>query len=196
MVIALLGILASIVLIAINPNRQLATGRNVVRLSAINTINNAVSEYTIKNRGAYPPGITNSYQDICPVGVTSGCVDLSVLVPTYLAEIPLDANGGNYQIAINPSNGQISLRAPNSELGVITAINALTPVITFAKQAGGTGFDVGSDIATLSDGSSIMTGYFEGTAVFGQGDLNQTSLVSTGGSEIFIAKYDADGRLQ
>ena len=196
LVIALLGILASIVLIAINPNRQLATGRNVVRLSAINTINNAVSEYTIKNRGAYPAGITTgAYQDICPVGVTSGCVDLSVLVPTYLAEIPLDANGGNYQIAINPSNGQISLRAPNSELGVTIALNSFTQIITFAKRAGGTSNDAGTSIISLFDGGSLVAGYFNGTAIFGEGETNQTTLVSAGLLDIYIAKYNATGDL-
>jgi prepilin-type N-terminal cleavage/methylation domain-containing protein len=199
LVIALLGILASIVLTAINPARQLAEARNAQRLDDITEINQALEDYFVTNR-AYPTGITGAYQDICPPSGGSGCIDLSVLVPDYLAIIPISPNAATgttgYTVAINPSNGQISLSAPDSELGVTTAINDLTPLITFAKQAGGTGFDVGSDIATLSDGSSIMTGDFQGTAVFGQSESNQTSLVSTGGSEIFIAKYNSDGELE
>ncbi|AII42251.1 hypothetical protein KR100_02380 [Synechococcus sp. KORDI-100] len=58
----------------------------------------------------------------------------------------------------------------------------------WVTQAGGTQSDEPAAITTLSDGSSIITGSFSGTATFGS-----TSLTSTGNREIFIAKLDADG---
>ena len=41
-----------------------------------------------------------------------------------------------------------------------------------------------------------MTGYYHASATFGQGEANQTILTSTGGQDIFVAKYDSNGLLQ
>jgi hypothetical protein len=56
--------------------------------------------------------------------------------------------------------------------------------------------DAGMGIAALGDGSVMVTGYFEGTATFGQGDINETSLVSAGNYDLFVAKYSSDGDLE
>ncbi|WP_413429504.1 VCBS domain-containing protein [Synechococcus sp. Cu2B8-bc1011] len=58
----------------------------------------------------------------------------------------------------------------------------------WATQAGGTGFDYGYSITALADGSSLITGYFQGSASFGD-----TTLTSAGGEDVFIAKLNADG---
>jgi len=58
----------------------------------------------------------------------------------------------------------------------------------WAKQAGGTGSDYGHGVSALADGSSIVTGYFQGTATFGS-----TTLTSIGGDDVFVAKLDANG---
>jgi prepilin-type N-terminal cleavage/methylation domain-containing protein len=201
LVIAAIGVLVAIVLIAINPNRQLGQARNSVRQSESNSIAKAIEQYAIENGGAYPGGITGTYQDICPVGVSINCVNLSTLVPNYIAGIPLDPSGGNYQVAINPSNGKVSLRAPNTEIGASIAVNPFAPTITFAKSAGGIGvigeagsFEL-SKTTSIPDGSSIVTGYFYGEVTFAPG----ITLTSQGYDEdawtqdMYIAKYNADG---
>ena len=58
----------------------------------------------------------------------------------------------------------------------------------WAKRAGGTGVDEGDGITSLSDGSSIVTGEFEGQISFGN-----TILTSAGDSEAYIAKLNSDG---
>jgi hypothetical protein len=60
----------------------------------------------------------------------------------------------------------------------------------WATQAGGTGGDVGigRGISALPDGSSIVTGYFNGTATFGN-----TILTSGADADVFTAKMNADG---
>ena len=200
LVIALIGILAAVVLIAINPRRQIVQAQNAQRVSDMRALNFAVSQYAIDNQGVLPPGLTNSYQSICPEGGGSNCVDWRLLlVPDYIASIPVDpATGLDYQVALNPNNNQLSI-IPNysGEVGlpVVLGINPFTPSVTFAKRAGGTGNDGGTSMVSLPDGSSLVTGYFNGSVIFGQGESNETPLTSAGLLDIYIAKYNANGSL-
>ncbi len=57
-----------------------------------------------------------------------------------------------------------------------------------AQHIGNTGADYGDGITSLSDGSFIVTGDFQGSATFGG-----TTLTSAGASDVFIATLNADG---
>jgi len=132
LVIAAIGILAAIVLVAINPTRQIAQVRNAQRRSDINAIYKALEQYLIDNQ-TYPIGITESKQDICDTGTEqvggstdcTGKADLRVLVPIYLAAIPKDPSGGIYRAYINSDNNRIAVEARFRELGQKIAINAI-----------------------------------------------------------------------
>lgn len=63
--------------------------------------------------------------------------------------------------------------------------------VVWAQKAGGSGDDRATALAVSATGDVYVTGWFTGTATFG---LQQ--LVSTGGRDIFIAKYNSDGVLQ
>jgi uncharacterized delta-60 repeat protein len=67
--------------------------------------------------------------------------------------------------------------------------------LIWAKSAGGSGVDIGEGITTLSDDSTVVTGYFSGSATFGKSDTNETVLTSAGKSDIFLARYNPDGTL-
>lgn len=60
--------------------------------------------------------------------------------------------------------------------------------VQWAKKAGGNPFDRGYGIATDAAGNSYTTGYFRGTVAFGS-----TTLISSGGDDIYVAKLDAAG---
>lgn len=63
LVIAAIGVLAAIVIVAINPNRQLSQVRDTERQSDVNALSKAMEQYLI-DQGEYPAGITNEYQRI------------------------------------------------------------------------------------------------------------------------------------
>ncbi len=73
--------------------------------------------------------------------------------------------------------------------GVGTSVAAAqVPTYAWATQAGGTGYDYANGVSALANGSSIITGYFDGTATFGT-----TTLTSAGSADTFTAKVNANG---
>ena len=125
LVVAAIAILAGIVIVAINPGKQLGDTRNAQRQSNVNTILNAVYQYSIDNKGNLPASITTTATEICKTGGTcTGLADLSVLTlnEKYLTAIPSDpngtcnANGVCYEIS-KSANGRITVTAPDAEQG-------------------------------------------------------------------------------
>jgi hypothetical protein len=65
--------------------------------------------------------------------------------------------------------------------------------LLWARQAGGTGGESGRGIVVDSVGNSYVTGGFAGSATFGQGEANETTLASAADSlDIFVGKYKND----
>jgi len=85
-VIGIIAILATIVLIAINPARQFKQARDTQRVSNVNAILNGVGQYIADNKGEIPTEITTSVQNISDVGANI-CANL---VPTYIPSLPFD----------------------------------------------------------------------------------------------------------
>jgi prepilin-type N-terminal cleavage/methylation domain-containing protein len=115
LVVAAIAILAGIVIVAINPNKQLGDTRNAQRKSDVNTILNAISQYSVDNNGALPSGITGTSTEICSAAPCGSLVDLSVLVPKYVVGIPVEPqgttpNGAGYMVA-KTASGRISVSA-------------------------------------------------------------------------------------
>lgn len=144
LVIAVIGILSAIILISINPNRQLAQARDSVRQSDITSLQKAIEQYGIDNAGLYVNlSITTIPQYICDTGNISepgapicppGTVDLRSLVPNYLAVIPKDSQASNntgYKVAIHPNN-RISISSALSENKVIS-VNPILAKNTIEK---------------------------------------------------------------
>ena len=120
LVIAAIGILIAIVVVAINPNRQFALVRDSTRQQNINSIYKALDQYVI-DKGTYPEELTSgNYDSLCSAQNTTGCVNLnSKLIPDYLPNIPADPKGENYLIGIHPINQQISVWAVDAELRLV-----------------------------------------------------------------------------
>src|SRR5438105_10037034 len=88
LVIGIIAILASIVIVAINPTKQLASARNAQRHADTNTIINAVYQYAI-DKNNIPSTITAAPTWICRTGQVSGappCINLNTLSGTYIVK--------------------------------------------------------------------------------------------------------------
>src|SRR3989338_2468606 len=127
LVIGIIAILASIVIVAINPTKQLADARNAQRRSDVNTILNAVYQYAIDNNtgalpGCLPSATAGTTYNICLANdctdVTDSC-NLATLTGTYIVSIPVDPSGatGNdtmYDI-VKDANDRLTVSAPEAE---------------------------------------------------------------------------------
>jgi prepilin-type N-terminal cleavage/methylation domain-containing protein len=133
LVIAAIGILAAIVLVAINPNRQLEAARQAKRRSDINTITKAIQQYSIDNNGQYPAGIETGAKPICNTdNIPVGCVNLSsILAPTYIAALP-EADSNRYYVRRNISGTSIEVSHPKDNLWDIGGTPSLD--LNFAKN--------------------------------------------------------------
>jgi prepilin-type N-terminal cleavage/methylation domain-containing protein len=137
LVIALLGILAGIVIVALNPAIQIAKANNAQRSSDANTILNAVWQYSLGNQGSLPPSVLASADcsgtaaaEICKTGGDcTGLTDLSVLTinEQYVVSMPFDptessTNGAGYHV-VKSVNGRVTVCAPSAELGQTVEIS-------------------------------------------------------------------------
>lgn len=122
LVVAAIAILAGIVILAINPNKQLGETRNAQRRVDVNTILNAVYQYSIDNNGSLPGTITTSATAICQAAPCTGLIDLSVLTTSekYLVSIPKDplitaTTGTAGYTIVKSANGRVTVAAPDAE---------------------------------------------------------------------------------
>ena len=85
--------------------------------------------------------------------------------------------------------GQVLVSAGGEDV-LLVHYNAQGQVL-WARQAGGSGRDGGTALATDAAGNLYVAGYFQHVATFGP-----TTLTSAGGDDAFLAKYDPAGVLQ
>ena len=118
-VIGIIGILAAIILVAVDPAKRLKQSRNARRFAETNALLNAILNYTVDNRGRLPAAIasatagvptvigtatTTSVTDTaCPnhltgAGTATFITDLgsdTEFVDDYISSIPVDPRGTN-----------------------------------------------------------------------------------------------------
>lgn len=99
-VIGLIALLAGVVIIAINPARQFAQGRNSQRVSNVNAILNAIGQNIADNKGiftcdtaTYPGAIIDGTIRVIKLNTAATVGESNLrpcIVPTYISEIPVD----------------------------------------------------------------------------------------------------------
>ncbi len=141
LVVAAIAILAGIVIVAINPNKQLGDTRNTQRSSDVNALLNAVYQYSIDNDGNLPAGLDSVYSSAQVIGTVASGADTTctatttltaalnlgtALAPTYLVTIPFDpmtGSGSNTEYYIDKDvNGRITVGACDPEQSKVIGI--------------------------------------------------------------------------
>ncbi len=134
-VIAIISILYSIVVTVIDPVQKITKAYDSQRLTDINTLNKAVEQYYIDNLNYNALKISTEEKEICDTRYIDGAdktincgkyINLSVLVPRFVAGIPTDPvnlliqpknnpeklSGNGYTIKINENN-RVTIRSIN-----------------------------------------------------------------------------------
>ncbi len=137
LVIGIIAILASIVIVAINPTKQLADARDAQRRSDVNTVLNAVYQYAIDNNGNLPSCISATSKGVCTggsncaaydggvSGPAAGC-DLDALTGAYVVNLPSDPSGtpsGSTEYSgydIIQAGGRVTVSSPFAENDTIS----------------------------------------------------------------------------
>ena len=119
-VIGIIAILATIVLIAINPARQFAQARDTQRVSNVNAILNAIGQRIADCKGIFE-GACGTPSVTCPTLPTTptaiGATLDTCLMPTYVTAIPTEPKAGaaGYRVSA-PTGGRITVDAPAAEI--------------------------------------------------------------------------------
>ena len=128
-VIGIIAILATIVIIAINPARQFAQARNTQRVSNVNAILNAIDQNIADNKGVftcdaapYPLADTTT-----TIAVSSTNANIyNCIVPTYMPSMVCDPKFGSncddnnkyntdYQL-VAATSGRVTISAQDAEI--------------------------------------------------------------------------------
>ncbi|MBZ1356581.1 MAG: type II secretion system GspH family protein [Candidatus Nealsonbacteria bacterium] len=105
-VIGIITILASAVIVAINPGRHFQQARNATRWSHMNSIVSAVYTFSVDRRGVFPACITAT-----PANVAT-CTEL---VPDFISLMPRDPQEGHsYMISFQGTRILITSTAPEA----------------------------------------------------------------------------------
>jgi len=105
-VMAIIGILATVLVVSVNPGRQLAKARDTEREADLVGIVSAILQYSSEHSGDLPdtdgdPDTTNFPTNLTCIGTDPGCFNLAgagevgyTIIPEYLAEFPTDPKMG------------------------------------------------------------------------------------------------------
>jgi general secretion pathway protein G len=121
LVVALIGILASTLVISVNPARQFAKARDTKRESDLYGILSAITQYAAEHSGNLPDTDGDPDTDSFPttqvcIGSGGGCFNLAAagddgdtMVPVYMPQMPMDPKTGtpadtDYLIYVDANN--------------------------------------------------------------------------------------------
>ena len=127
-VIGIIAILASVVIVALNPARQFAQARDTQRQANVTTILNAIGQNMADNRGNWCPGSPALPSSTTKMAFANYNI-ASCLVPTYIPSMPFDpsatgagyASTSDYDSGYNVfqtggTNGRVTVVAPAAEI--------------------------------------------------------------------------------
>lgn len=137
-VIGIIGMLATVSVMIINPKRQLSKARDTDRQADLYAILSTIYQYQAEHSGELPdtdgdPETSNFPTSPTCIGSAGGCFNLAgagsddTLVPDYVSEIPYDPKDGD------STNTQYSVYLDENNRLVASASGETTPVISVTR---------------------------------------------------------------
>ncbi len=124
-VVALIIILATITIVAINPAKNFRDTRDAQRNANVSAILNAITQYTSEQGNALGdfgtiPACTTDWKVGAKIGTDTGNINLATrLVPDFIVEIPMDPTGGTAEdtgyVICSTAEGRVQISAPKVE---------------------------------------------------------------------------------
>ncbi len=128
-VIGIIAILASVVIVALNPARQFAQARDTQRSANVNAILNAMGQLMVDNRGNWDCAGAEPVPTSTATVIGSSTFDMyACIVPTYISIMPVDPQTGVY-VDGNDYNTGYTVQADADGRITVAAPAALTDVI-------------------------------------------------------------------
>ncbi len=171
--IGIIGILASIVVVAVNPAEQLLKARDAKRNSTARELNDALSQYFIEE-GELPGGSeikvgeVDAARPICKEGISHAtCINIDALTPDYIVSIPQDdrepcTNHSGFKIYKDEDGRPYVVSSRIQEIGGLTTClwNDLVGYWSMHEKMGTSAFDLtgGGQNGTLENSPSWAEG--------------------------------------
>lgn len=140
LVIGIIAVLATVVIVALDPATRFADARDSRRLSDIQSILSAAQQYLVDNQGTLPSGIDTFERqigtavnvcevegDICTINA-SGCLDLGGALARYLKSIPYDPGDGS------AARTRYSIRVDENNIVTVTACDSTDTTISSVSR--------------------------------------------------------------
>ncbi len=142
-VIGIIAVIATAIIIAVNPGQRLAEARDVTREGHLKALETALYVYFIDN-GDFPETVNLNLLEICNTNLVEDCGSL-INFSGLDMPIPVDPlggiheNGTGYEVAI--IQGKVVLNAPLSEQKVIsTNIDVNIDIVNYSSTATSTAY--------------------------------------------------------
>lgn len=133
-VIGIISVLASVIIVAINPSRQFKLARDSQRLSNVTAILNAVSQNMSEHKGVFECSFALPSTKTEINSGTNGINIGSCIVPNYLSAIPYDPSksGAKYVSASDYDSGYSILQDTEGRV-TVSAVGELTQDIQVTR---------------------------------------------------------------
>ena len=136
-VIGIIAVLASVVLVAVNPTRQFKLARDSQRVSNVNSILNTIGQNMAEHRGIFTcngtttPSIPTSSTTITSTG---GFNLAPCVVPAYISSLPFDPSNSNAGYTSTSSyDTAYSISQDSDGRITVSAVGEITPYISVTR---------------------------------------------------------------